>query len=49
MGRFCIENSISKEFGALKFVQSKNIDKLVIGINSLSELKKTYKSLMIKK
>ena len=27
---FCIENSISKEFGALKFVQSKNIDKLVM-------------------
>lgn len=46
---FCIENSISKEFGALKFVQSKNIDKLVIGINSLSELKKNIQILNDKK
>jgi len=46
---FCSNNSISKEFGALKFVQSKNIDKLVIGINSLSELKKNIQILSDKK
>ena len=47
---FCRKNNISKEGAAIKFIKNyNNVDKIILGVNSLKELKKNINNFLDKR